>query len=70
MPNCMPNKKIRAPLKSISTDIGIDITGPLTATLSGNKYIIDAIDYFSKNVEAEALQNFTAFTAKFNCQLN
>src|SRR6266542_2174090 len=39
---------------------GIDIVGPLTETLRGNKYIVVAIDYFTKYPEARALANANA----------
>ena len=46
--------------------IGTDVTGPLTETTNGNKYIIAAIDYFSKYLITKATPNYTAFTtAKF-----
>ncbi|GBC30564.2 putative integrase core domain protein [Rhizophagus irregularis DAOM 181602=DAOM 197198] len=40
--------------------IGIDIVGPLNETGKGNKYIVVAIDYFTKWVEARALREATA----------
>src|SRR6266511_1044949 len=40
--------------------IGIDIVGPLPLTSLGNKYIIVAIDYFTKWTEAKALKEATA----------
>jgi hypothetical protein len=36
--------------------IGIDFVGPLPITEAGNKYIIVAIDYFTKWVEAKAVK--------------
>ena len=36
--------------------IGIDIIGPLPRTLRGNRYIVLAIDYLTKWVEARPLQ--------------
>src|SRR6266498_370252 len=39
---------------------GIDIVGPLTETLRGNKYIVVAINYFTKYPEARALANANA----------
>src|SRR6266540_4324358 len=39
---------------------GIDIVGPLTETSRGNKYIVVAIDYFTKYPEARALANANA----------
>lgn len=40
--------------------IGIDIVGPLNETEKGNKYIVVAIDYFTKWPEARALKGATA----------
>ena len=40
--------------------IGIDIVGPLSRTEKGNKYIVVAIDYFTKWPEAKALPEATA----------
>ncbi len=40
--------------------IGIDFVGPLPMTTSGNKYIIVAMDYFTKWPEAKAVPNATA----------
>ena len=37
--------------------IGIDIKGPLPITSSGNKYIVVAMDYFTKWPEAKAIPN-------------
>ena len=46
--------------------IGIDVGCPLTCTPRGNKYIIVAIDYFSKYVEAICVKSYTAeITSKF-----
>src|SRR6266496_2280643 len=46
--------------------IGIDIKEPLPITSSGNKYIVVAIDYFTKWPEAKAIPNMQAETvAKF-----
>src|SRR6266498_3992405 len=39
---------------------GIDIVGPLTETSQGNKYIVVAIDYFTKYPEARVLTNVNA----------
>ena len=46
--------------------IGIDIKGPLPVTQKGNRYIIVAMDYFTKWPEARAIPNAKAETvAKF-----
>ena len=46
--------------------IGIDIKGPLPVTSNGNRYIVIAMDYFSKWPEAKAIPNMKAETvAKF-----
>jgi transposase InsO family protein len=46
--------------------ISMDVIGPLTTTASGCRFIIVAIDYFSKWVEAKAVKSFNAeTTAKF-----
>ena len=49
--------------------IGLDIVGPLPVTLQDNHYIIIAVDFFTKWVEAEALkdtnvQNIAEFVHK------
>ena len=60
-----------APLKPIIVNtvwslIGLDIAGPLKVTAHGNKYIVLAIDYFTKFCVAKAIPDFTALsTAKF-----
>jgi hypothetical protein len=46
--------------------IGIDIKGPLPITSNGNRYILVAMDYFTKWPEAKAIPNTKAETvAKF-----
>src|SRR5215469_16969020 len=40
--------------------IGIDIVGPLPITEEGNRYIVTAMDYFTKWPEARALKEATA----------
>ena len=35
--------------------VGIDVVGPLPVTLTGNRYVILAVDFFSKWVEAKAV---------------
>jgi hypothetical protein len=52
-------------LHSIEVDepfarIGIDIVGPLPESIRGNRYIIVAMDYFTKWPEARALKEATA----------
>jgi hypothetical protein len=66
------SKSNKAALKPILVDkpwvmIGLDVTGPLKLTASGNLYIIIAVDYFSKFCIARAIPDFTALTtAKFD----
>lgn len=61
----------KAPLKPIVVNtpwslIGIDVTGPLKQSSNGNKYVIVAVDYFTKFCVAKAVHDFTAeTTAKF-----
>ena len=50
--------KIKGPFHRI----GIDIKGPLPITSKGNRYIIVAMDYFSKWPEVKALTNIRAET--------
>src|SRR6266511_4085966 len=47
-------------IKELFYQWGIDIVGPLTETSRGNKYIVVAIDYFTKYPEARALSNANA----------
>jgi hypothetical protein len=57
---------IPIPVKGPFHRIGIDIKGPLPITSSGNRYIIVAMDYFTKWPEARAIPNIKAETvAKF-----
>ena len=37
--------------------VGVDIVGPLKCTRQGNKYILVAIDYYTKYTEAIAMKN-------------
>ena len=39
--------------------IGVDIIGPLPRGTSDNRYVVVAVDYFTKWVQAEALKNIT-----------
>jgi hypothetical protein len=50
--------------------IGIDMIGPLQETSSGNKYIVAAIDHFSKLTEATAVPDKSAKSiATFLCSV-
>jgi hypothetical protein len=56
-----------APLKPIVVNsvwslIGLDIAGPLKLTINGNRYIVFAVDYFTKFCVAKAIPDFTALT--------
>ena len=73
--NCQINK-INRKLKHVYCDllevenpfsrVEIDITGPYQETIRGNKYVIAAIDCFTKFVEMRAIPNQDKFTvAKF-----
>ena len=62
------NQSVRAPLKPIKINqtwqlIGIDGAGPLPITASENRYILIAVDYFSKFCVAKAVPDLTAITA-------
>lgn len=60
-----PNRReelIPIKVTGIFKRIGIDIKGPLPITKNGNKYIIVAMDYFSKWPEAKAIPNAKADT--------
>ena len=65
------SRPARAPLKPIHVSepwsiIGLDVAGPLKSTISGNKFIIVAIDYFTKFCVAKAVPDSTAeTTARF-----
>jgi hypothetical protein len=61
------NKPSVAPLKPIVVNspwslIGLDIAGPLRVTPNNNKYVVIAVDYFTKFSVAKAIPNFTAVT--------
>ena len=47
-------------IKELFYQWGIDIVGPLTETSQGNKYIVVAIDYFTKYLKIRALINANA----------
>ncbi len=49
-------------VQGIYHKVGIDMIGPLQTSLSGNKYIITAVGYMSKNIEAEAVPNKSSKT--------
>ncbi len=62
-----PQKRRRAPMRQYNVGspferIAIDIAGPFPTTERGNKYILVAMDYFSKWTEAYALPNQEATT--------
>ena len=48
-------KSIPVPVKCCSK-IGLDLIGPLKES-NGKKYIISCVDYFSKYLEAKAIEN-------------
>jgi len=48
------------PVQAPFYQIGIDFVGPLPITTNGNKYIIVAVDYFTKWPEAKAVPEATA----------
>nr|VZI33480.1 unnamed protein product [Spirometra erinaceieuropaei] len=55
-----PNPRRRAPLQPMATGfpferVGIDVIGPLPITLTGDRYILVMVDYFTKWAEAVAL---------------
>jgi hypothetical protein len=66
-----PTSRPRAHLQLITTSrpfetINIDVAGPLATTKYGKRFILVAVDQFSKFVIAQATSNFTAeTTAKF-----
>ena len=59
-------RKGEAPLEPITKvtlpfhQIGIDVVGPLPITLSGKRYIVIAVDHFTKWIEARALEEADA----------
>ena len=63
------NKPSVAPFKPIVVNsawsmIGLDIAGPLKETQNGSKYLVIAVDYFTKFGVANAIPN-SETTAKF-----
>jgi Integrase zinc binding domain/Integrase core domain len=70
--NCEPCQLGKAPTKNSEIHpiitgepferVGIDFVGPLPETAEGNRYIIVAIDYFSKWPEARAVKEHNAIT--------
>ena len=70
-PSCAARKthppRQQAPLNTITTGtpmqtVAVDILGPLPQTSSGNRYILVAMDYFTRWDEAYAIQNQEATT--------
>ena len=62
-----PRQKIQAPLQLYQVGapmerVAVDIMGPLPVTTSGNRYILVAMDYFTKWPEAYAIPNQEATT--------
>jgi len=47
-------------LYTISSQVGIDLIGPLPKTDNGNCYIVTLVDFFSKWPEAEPLRDKSA----------
>eukprot|EP00731_Ephydatia_muelleri_P023225 Em0015g808a len=71
-----PSTKRRAPLQSDLTGcplqrVAMDILGPLPLTDRGNKYVLVVGDYFTKWIEAYAMEAGTVaelFVSRFVCQ--
>jgi len=55
-----PTEQYPSKMEGPFTHMGLDIVGPLPVTKKGNQYIIVTVDYFTKWVEAEPLQNITS----------
>ncbi len=56
------NQKRTIPLTDIFERWGVDIVGPLLITREGNRYIVVAMDYFSRWSEARSLKAANADT--------
>ncbi len=56
------NQKRTIPLTDIIERWGVDIVGPLLITREGNRYIVVAMDYFSRWSEARSLKAANADT--------
>src|ERR1043165_925265 len=57
------NEVYPIPISAPWERVGIDFVGPLPETSQGNKYIITAIDYFTRWPEARAVQRADAQSA-------
>ena len=55
-----PTENIPTEVEGPFTHLGLDIIGPLIKTGNKNQYIIVAVDYFTKWVEAEPTENITS----------
>jgi len=49
-------------VQDIYHKVGVEMIGPIQTSISGNKYIITAMDYLSKNIEAEPVPNKSSKT--------
>lgn len=49
-------------VQGIYHKVGVDMIGPIQTSASGNKYIVTAIDYMSKNIEATAVPDKSSKT--------
>jgi len=55
-----PTENLPTKVEGPFVHLGLDIIGPLVKTRSNNQYIIVAVDYFTKWVEAEPTENITS----------